>query len=448
LDNGVCSNSGIVHGGLVSSYPRGLIFAFPVVWCDEGLGHRNLLQQNAFPATLRRPGKNGLISPSELKNSAAPQAAAYIFQLERALYHLSRAEAGVSVAVEVVDDVSLHRADGTFVQEQDKHSTDPNKELLGDRSKALWRTLQIWTTQRSNDPTSKCERYLLVTNTVAAAGIVSSIKKMASGHSNADDVIGAMRTCGAIKSRAKIQEVINDVLGHSDQILKDIVSRIEIVDSIARGASYSHIANGLAIDPRMDTQAITDGLLGWLTRALRTAWEANQPGIISRAACVRQCRELERLQARQRFLPRAARDVIVAEADRSKALARPFVDHLNRIEAEEEDVLQAIEHFVQFNVEKHRLTNEGEIADREWRDRSDRLIQRWKNICLASRRALRGSSNRDIGQKILIDSTYDHMEPLADQPCNELYMTSGHYHRLADDDEIWWDPAYNTEAAQ
>lgn len=356
--------------------------------------------------------------------------------------------ADVSVAVEAVDDVSLHRAGDAIAQEQDKHSSTATKEILGDRSKALWRTLQIWITQRANNPNSKCDRYLLVTNTTVDTGIANSIKRLSRREVDLSETLDALRAMGKVRSTAKVQQIINDVLQHSDVALGELLSKIEIVDRVERSSNAAHIANGLAIDPRMDERAILDALLGWMTRTLRESWDADQPGLISRAACIKQCRELEKLQARQRFLPRASRDVIVADADRDRALARPFVNHLNRIEAEEEDVLQAIEHFVQFNIEKHRLTNEGEIADREWRIRSDRLIQRWRNICRASRRSLKGSTTQEIGLRILAESTYQHREPLADHQCNELYMTSGHYHRLADDDEVWWDPDYKAKVAQ
>ncbi|MNL80951.1 hypothetical protein D3C87_2079330 [compost metagenome] len=46
------------------------------------------------------------------------------------------------------------------------------------------------------------------------------------------------------------------------------------------------------------------------------------------------------------------------------------------------------------------------------------------------------------GQYVFADTTYLHREDLAGQPCDELYMTSGHYHRLADDNQVWWDPEF------
>jgi hypothetical protein len=123
-------------------------------------------------------------------------------------------------------------------------------------------------------------------------------------------------------------------------------------------------------------------------------------------------------------------------------MTRPFVHHLARVEAEEDDLLQAVDHFIQFNIEKHRLASDGEVADSEWEDRGERLRQRWMNIARQTKREFKDHGSAEVGIKILERSTYDHLEPLGGDGCNELYMTSGHYHRLADEDRVWWHPDY------
>ena len=58
-----------------------------------------------------------------------------------------------------------------------------------------------------------------------------------------------------------------------------------------------------------------------------------------------------------------------------------------------------------------------------------------------TKREFAGSSEA-IGQRVLADTTYDYREGLDGQACDELYMTSGNYHRLAEEDEVWWDPLF------
>lgn len=57
-------------------------------------------------------------------------------------------------------------------------------------------------------------------------------------------------------------------------------------------------------------------------------------------------------------------------------------------------------------------------------------------------------SPSQVGHLILDDATYEYREPLDGNACDELYMTSGHYHRLADEDQVWWDPTYKPAPAR
>ncbi|ARM91650.1 hypothetical protein RHEC894_PD00144 (plasmid) [Rhizobium sp. CIAT894] len=377
-------------------------------------------------------------------HTAGPQASGYILQLERALYHLSRANHDVTVAVEYYDDITQIKAGVPIVQEQDKNSVRVDADLLGDRSKAIWRTLQIWLQQHRSTGTF-CERYLIVTNTPVTAGVALMLKTMRdSAGSSVESIVVALRTIGKQRSKAKIVETMRDVLSADDKILGQLISRIEVVDGFVLSLAHDEIANGFALHPGLEQQQVLDFLLGWLTRVLKESWDASLPGMISRQACIRQCREIETSLARQRFLPRAARDVEIAASDRDRALARPFAEHLRRIEADDDDLLQAVEHFIQFNVEKHRLSADGDVADREWQDRGGRLIARWRNIMRNEKRVHRDRQPAEVGQRVLSETTYFHCEPLGGQHCSELYMTSGHYHRLADDDEVWWHPNFRT----
>ncbi len=199
---------------------------------------------------------------------------------------------------------------------------------------------------------------------------------------------------------------------------------------------------GLAIDKTVDQEAVLKGLFGWLSEMLITLWRAGQAGVVTRDALIRQCRELERSLVQRRLLPRPAAKVAIAPDEHARAMGRRFVDHLGRIQAEREDIVQAVDHFLQFAAEKWRLAKEGGIPTSEWKHRGNRLQQRWRNIVRAAKREKVGQQDREIGYHILERTTYDHYEPINGLDCRELYMTSGHYHRLADTDEVWWCPAF------
>lgn len=386
-----------------------------------------------------------------INNTAAAQTAGYILQLERALHHLAHAGVGAAVAVEHLDDVVVLRDGKVILQEQDKSTANAGARLLADRSKAIWRTLEIWLLQRESTGSVPCERHLFFVNRPVETAIATLLKQRTRGEATSAEVLAAFRAEGApptnkAKKPTLAQALIDRVLARSDDNLLDLIDRIEVVEAIEAAKDRSAMANGLGLSPRANTDDILDGLLGWLTRLLREEWAAGRPGIVTRAAVLLQKDALQARQARSRLLPRAASDVRVSESDRAGALSRTFVEHLGRIEAADDDVVDAVDHFLKFNVEKHRLVVEGEVADREWRDRGDRLRTRWQTLMRRRSRELSPKPSAEIGQVILADATYDHHEPLDGQPCGELYMTSGHYHRLADENEVWWDPTYSPEA--
>lgn len=378
--------------------------------------------------------------------TAAPQAAGYILQLERALYHLSVADGDVSVAVEHADDVAKVRDGLILAQEQDKNTVRHGADLLANRSKALWRTLQIWLESRESLAGSSCASYMLVTNSSAKGTIAAALRDLLEKRISAGKAVKILRTDWKPKSKSKVQDIIDDVLNRSDDALHNLLSRIELLDDHHRHEDRAKLANGFAIDPGVNADTVLDALLGWLTRVLMDLWQDGKPGIVSRKACVRQCRQIEQSLARQRLLPRPASEVAIGSDDRRRAMTRPFVAHLGRIDSESDLVYEAVDHFLQFNVEKHRLVGAGEIPLREWKDRGDRLQLRWRGVVRQVKLEHGNLSAVIQGQHILARSTFDHLEPLSGLPCDELYMTAGHYHRLADENEVWWDPSFKWES--
>jgi len=386
----------------------------------------------------------GSINLSKISDSTAgPQSAGYILQLDRALHHLATATSAEDViAVEHFDDVAVLRDGKLIVAEQDKNTSNPSTKVLNDRSRALWRTLQIWLQLRETAEGKNCKRHLLFVNQWMPTPLATLLRDRVAQATPTSDVIAFLRAAGAKPGKSKIDILIADVLTRDDAVLGALVEAIEIVEGDELGTARAAIANGLALHPHADADAIINGLLGWLTTKVRTDWSDGRPALISRQEILVQSHALQDVQKKSRFLPRASDDVPVSIDDRERALARNFVDHLGRISAEREDIVQAVDHFLKFNIEKHRLVKGGDVPLAEWGNRSNRLKERWRNIMRRRVREMNSASSSTIGMAVLADTTYEHREGLDGHPCDELYMTSGNYHRLAEGDEVWWDPGF------
>jgi hypothetical protein len=76
------------------------------------------------------------------KSSAAGQYLGYSLQQVRLCHHLLRVPDGDHVSLEYLDDVAIHRADGSFVLEQSKSALASNP--AADRAQVLWKAFANW----------------------------------------------------------------------------------------------------------------------------------------------------------------------------------------------------------------------------------------------------------------------------------------------------------------
>lgn len=78
------------------------------------------------------------------KAAAAGQYLGFSLQQLRACFHLFSAADGDSVSLEYLDDVAVHRADGSLLLEQDKSTLTGNP--ASDKAEDLWKTFANWAT--------------------------------------------------------------------------------------------------------------------------------------------------------------------------------------------------------------------------------------------------------------------------------------------------------------
>lgn len=127
------------------------------------------------------------------KTAAPGQYLGFSLQQLRACFHLFSAADGDIVSLEHLDDVAVHRADGTLLLEQDKSTLSGNP--AADRSIDLWKTFANWATlctEESVNP-SNTDFHLFVTplktgaivsemhaavTTAACTAVLSKIEKL------------------------------------------------------------------------------------------------------------------------------------------------------------------------------------------------------------------------------------------------------------------------------
>lgn len=384
---------------------------------------------------------------SSSRHSAAGANAGFSYQFERALYWLAQSPAGAAIGIETADDVAVLAADGSLVLEQDKHSIRDAAEPFGDRSKDLWNTLMIWIEAvESKQVALETTAFLMVTNKVLTDCIAKQIAAAA-------EPVDAEKCVLALKKAAKeppqtISVLVERVLRPSSALtLQSLILRIELADGAAstsgaelRRTTMSHLQLPEWCGSHVDS--IADELLGWLHNSAMEFWRQKQPAWIQRDHFVNQLHAMIDRRKRQLSRERAEHLIPVTPDKIGEEKGRPFVKQIHLVSEDDAVVDTSIREFIRCNIEKSRLSKEGNVTDDDWKAFEGALLSRWDKIRQRVVRIKAGATDSDIGFEIFTETTEEHREKLAGSDTEQVYLTSGTYHRLADLLRVGWHPRY------
>ncbi len=384
-----------------------------------------------------------------LKHHSTPGSnAGFIYQFERALFWLAQSPSGFIIGVETDDDVARSGADGSQLLEQDKHSIRATAKPFGDRSKDLWNTLATWVEALdSGEVTSEGTRFLMVTNKVLKDCIARKIN-FAESEEQITDCIEHLEAA-AIKPPKKIDTLMERVLQADSRIsLKNLIKQCELVDG-SNDSAGPELRKRTVAQLQLpewclsESDSIVDELLGWLHRTALAAWQQGIPAWIQRDHFVNQLHAVIDRRKRQIKRERAENLIPVTDEKIGQEKGSPFVKQIYLVTDDDSIVDNAIREFVRCSIEKMRLSVEGNITDDDWKAFETTLQSRWEKIRNRIIRMSRGGQNEeDVGFEIFCDTTEDYREKLAGSDTEQVYLTSGTYHRLANMMRVGWHPRF------
>lgn len=373
--------------------------------------------------------------------------AGYIAQLRRALFRLAQAGPLDRVGVEVLDDVATVKQ-GLTEYEQDKLTFTSTRNPLTNRSDALWKTLDIWTDAwAKGGMTDATVAFFLVTNRDCSGCVVVNLATEKRTESDDRAILSQLQAEGSQRSAfdsSGIQKLINKVLDKGAELLFSVIKNARATPSTGAfgEALIDATISLLHVSDRIDGKAVYQGLFGWMTDCLMSNWETGKPGWIEVCAFNRQLETITVSANRARVIARAARVINVSPEEANSARTHRFVHHLSLIEMDDARLDTELIHYVRFGLEKLRLIEQGDVLPSDLVDRADRLEQRWQHIHEKHCLFRSGLTPVQVGWKVFLDAAA-HREPLAEEPMEEAYMTLGQFHRLADDDRVYWHPDFH-----
>jgi hypothetical protein len=384
---------------------------------------------------------------SSNRHSAAGANAGFGYQFDRALHWLAQSPAGSSIGIETDDDVAVRNPDASLLLEQDKHSIREAAQPFGDRSKDLWNTLAIWLDAiDSKQILIESTAFLMVTNKALPECIVKRISR-----ANSDDEVA---TCIADLEKAgetppkDIASLVERVLRvESRTMLSGLIAKIELADA-SDGTTGPELRRRTIAQMQLPdwcsstSDSIANELSGWLHNMAMSSWQQNQPAWVQRDHFVNQLHAILARRTRQISRERAEHLIPITDDKIGREKGRPFVKQLYLVTDDDTVVDTAIREYIRCNIEKARLSREGNVTDDDWEAFQMALVSRWKKIRSRVTRLRSGTTDENVGFDIFTETTEDHREKLAGTDTEQVYLSSGTYHRLADLRTVGWHPRY------
>jgi hypothetical protein len=129
-------------------------------------------------------------------------------------------------------------------------------------------------------------------------------------------------------------------------------------------------------------------------------------------------------------------DTIAAEQ------VRTYVRQLELIEYSEEDVIEAINHFLRASAERVAWSKAGIVHDKSFDDYEESLVTYWKNKQTVHQVIHKSLTCVDRGKLLLADCGLH--QPKLQGLEVPAFFTPGSFHALAEDETVGWHPEYKS----
>ena len=404
-------------------------------------------------------------------SSAPAQAGGYTYQFQHALLRLfSSQSSDVVVGIETEDDIVTHEYQGSEVHiefNQSKLSFQDGHTPIGDRSRNLWRSLEIWLKlQRDNISTRTSVSFAFVTNKEVPPSDL--VHQLASATSDAE-IANAVQQLHALAPTltGKAKESADNVVQYTQEELSSVVRNLRLLDGAAVAGAGSVAEQTIALfhlttEMESHAQEIYQALLGDLIDKCLAAWNTKQPALISKRPLAHRLQAEKDWRRRLRLTEQPWVNHDLKEylsRDRSSLF---FLKQIERLEVQEKLWTRAIGHYWGYYAERTRLLGIGDVLPQDFDARDSHLFERWQGTvdnfeisALDDAADIDGAGDGDVAQRKLAREIYmqtidgKYCAPLGDQSTQHHYFTSGNYHYLANRPNtptfVYWHKAFKPE---
>jgi hypothetical protein len=373
------------------------------------------------------------------KATAAGQYLGYSLQQLRVCHHLLRAPDGDTVSLEYIDDVAVHRLDGTLLLEQSKSALSGNP--AADRAEDLWKTFANWADLcvdgTVDAATTDFRLYITPAKTGALVGQLN----------------GATGTIAVVETLAKIKKLVDPkkpnigctpqvtrFLKAGDEVCSVIIERFQLVieaDPIESVREY--VRAGLPAEALAD---LTAAAVGMARDRVDKLIREGQPAIVSATNFRRRFQTFARRSNLTNLLASKAPEPSDTAVEALVNMAPTFVRQLQAINASNDMMVTAVSDYLRTTTDKVLWADEGVIVEESF-DELDAQLVRQHKIARDEIEDIQATIDEPGRGRALYRRCAATELPLDGQTLPSHFI-AGAYNCLADVRRLGWHPAYLT----
>jgi len=372
-----------------------------------------------------------------LKTSAAGQYLGFSLQQLRACFHLFSAADGDSVSLEGLDDVAVHRADGSLLLEQDKSTLTGNP--AADKAVDLWKTFANWATlcaDKMIDP-AKTEFRLFITPAKTGALVAEM---------NAATTAPACAT--VLAKIGKLVDPKKPDVGCAPQVLRFLESKPEVCSAII--ARFSLVSETDALEsvrqfvraglPQAAVDDMTAAAIGIARDRYDRLLREGKTGKIEAVVFRRQFQAFTRKSNLAGYLS----SKVPVPADELVAMvlskAPTFVRQLQVIEASNDLLTSAVSDYLRTRSDKVEWAEEGLVVAGSFDELDGQLIRKHTLVRDEVEDVYSSLGEPERGRRVYRECSKVEL-PLDGQSLPSHFI-AGAFNDLAEGMRLGWHPSY------
>lgn len=372
-----------------------------------------------------------------LKTTAAGQYLGYSLQQLRLCHHLLKAPDGDTVSLEYLDDIGVHRADGTLLLEQCKSALTGNP--VADRAEDLWKSFANWSDLCASgkiDPSTTDFR--LYVTPVKAGDLVRQLHGATEKEAIKAALAKTKKLINPKRPDAGCASQVARFLKAGDDICSLIIERFQLIteaDPVESVREYVRVGV-----PSQAQEGLTAAAVGMARDRIDRLIRDQQTPILSATKFRRQFQTFVRRSDLTNLLTSRVPEPAASAIDHMVRVAPTFVRQLQAINATNDLLVTAVSDYLRATADKVLWAEEGIIVEDSLDDLDAQLVRRHRIVRDEIEDTHAAEDEPSRGRAVYRECAKTTM-PLDGRTLPDHFV-AGAFNCLADARRVGWHPSY------